>query len=446
MTIASSFLYAGRIVFSRNRTNGRKSLFASMVCIGISMVPLLAVMGISDGMIDGITGRMIGLSTQDVAVFFPGGSEEVSSFDAFLAAGRQAETLPHVTGVYPEVEGTALAATLAAGENRRCGASVRAVQDDIFSSNEAFVSLFTLSSGEASFPDDKSAVLCEKIASDLGVKVGDRVSLICARLTDSGMLVPKTSVFTVSGIVSSGYQELDALWVFIPIRTGFSFLPQNASQCSIKLKTDGTFTSIVQQVKAAAAGVFPACPVWTWSEMNASQFENFSSTRILLLLIMILIVLVASVNISSALVMVTMERLKEIAILKSVGASSRGISLAFLVTGCICAMGGLAIGLPLGILAAVNINPLLAMLERVTNFFGALCYELVHIGQGGAEASYVGIRILDPAYYLQDIRVSISAGQVAGVCLLTISLSLLASFVPALKAGREKPLNTLRKV
>ncbi len=447
MTLGSSFLYAGRIVFSKNRTNGRKSLFASMLCIGISLVPLLAVMGISDGMIDGITGRMIGLSTQDVAVFFPYGSEETRSLGAFQKAASRAAELPHVIGVYPEVQGTALATSLAAGGSRRCGASVRAMPDDIFSSNEAFASLFTLSSGEVSFPDGKSAILCEKIASDLGVQVGDRISLVCARLTDSGMLVPKTAVFTVSGIVSSGYQELDALWVFIPLGTGFSFLPQNAAQYAIKLKTDGTFTSTVQQVKAESVRTFPVSTAWTWSEMNASQYENFSSTRILLLLIMILIVLVASVNISSALVMVTMERLKEIAILKSVGASSRGIRLSFLIVGGICAAGGLAIGLPLGILAAVNINPLLSLLERLTNFCGSALYTISHIGHGGAAGdSYIRLRLLDPAYYLQDIRVSISAAQVAGVSLMTLVLSLLASIVPATKAGRENPLDTLRKV
>ncbi len=441
MTLASCFLYAGRIVFSRNKTNGRKSLFASMVCIGISLVPLLAVMGISDGMIDGITGRIIGLSTQDVDIFFASDYDEVASLEAFEEAGVLASTLPHVTHVYPEVEGTALVSSLSASAYR-CGASVRAVQEDIFSENEAFSSLFTLSAGQVSFPDGKSAILCEKIADELGVGVGDRISLISARLTSSGMLVPKSTVLTVCGIVSCGYQELDALWVFIPIGTGFDFLPRNVAQYSIKIKTDGTFTSTVQRVKAAAIELFPFCSVWTWSELNASQFENFSSTRILLLLIMILIVLVAIVNISSALVMVTMERLKEIAILKSVGASPRGISISFLIAGGICGLGGLAVGLPLGILAAVNINPILSGLEKLMNLFASIAYSLSHLG---GESHYVGIKLLDPAFYLQDISVNITPLQVFGVALLTLVLSLLASLIPALKAGKEKPLDTLRK-
>ncbi|MBP5156470.1 MAG: ABC transporter permease [Treponema sp.] len=442
MTVRSCFLYAVRIVFSKNRTNGRKSLFASMVCIGISLVPLLAVMSISDGMIDGITGRIIGLSTQDVDIFFPSDSEEVSSLEAFFAAGAEASRMDHVTQVYPEVQGTALASSLSGG-NYRSGACVRAVPDDIFVRNESFKSLFKLIEGQASFPDGKSVILCQKMAEDLNVGVGGRISLVTARLLDSGMLVPKTAVFTVSGILSCGYQELDALWAFIPIQTGFSFLPRNAASYSVRLKTDGTFTSVVQRVKHDARLLFPLCPVWTWSEMNSSQFENFSSTRILLLLVMVLIVLVASVNISSALVMVTMERLKEIAILKSVGASPRGIQLSFLLVGGICGLGGLSVGLPLGVLAAVNMNPLLNLLERLTNVVGFAIHALSH--PGGA-SGYVGIRLLDPAYYLQDIPVTIGVSQVLGVALMTMLLSLLASLIPAAKAGREKPLDTLRKV
>ncbi len=441
MKARSCLLYALRIVFSRNMTNGRRSLFASMVCIGISLVPLLAVMGISDGMIDGITGRMIGLSTQDVDIFFASDYGEVASYEAFVGAAELAAGLPHVTQSYAELQGTALASSLSGGF--RSGASVRAVEEDIFSRNESFASLFKLCSGQTTFADGRSAILCQKIAEDLGVGVGDRISLVSAGLLDSGMLVPRTAVFTVAGIVSCGYQELDALWVFIPLKTGFSFLPKNVASYSIRLKTDGTFTSTVQRVKAAACQLFPLCPVWTWSEMNSSQFENFSSTKILLLLIMILIVLVASVNISSALVMVTMERLKEIAILKSMGGSPRGISLSFLIVGAICALGGLVVGLPLGILSAVNINAILSLLEKLTNLFGSLVYALSHIG---SSSDYVGIRLLDPAYYLQDISVSIGASQVIGVSLMTLLLSLLASLIPALKAGREKPLDTLRKV
>ena len=92
--------------------------------------------------------------------------------------------------------------------------------------------------------------------------------------------------------------------------------------------------------------------------MNATEFENFSSTRVMLVFIMLLVVLVASVNISSAIVMLVMERRKEIAILKSCGASSSGITFSFLLTGLACGTGGVMAGLPVGLLLSVNANAL----------------------------------------------------------------------------------------
>lgn len=439
--LASSFLYATRIVFSKNKTNGRKSLFGAMICIGISLIPLIAVLAVSDGMIEGITGRIIGLSTQDTGIFFANGYDEVRSLEAFKAAAAKAKTIEHVTGVYPEVQGTVLVSPLG-GKKYRTGATVRAIDENMFEQNQSFKTLFAVYEGETAFKDEKHAIVCKKMADDLGVKAGDRISMIAANVKSNGMIIPKTAVFTVGGIVSCGYQELDALWIFIPLKTGFDFIPANAASYSLNLTTDGTFTNIPQKVKAMAREHFPFAGIWTWNEQNASQFENFSSTRILLLLIMLLIILVASVNISSALVMVVMERLKEIAILKSVGASPQLITTAFLMAGFACGLGGVAFGLPLGILAAVNINPLLRLLEKITNLFGAGIYYILHFS---AHSSYSEIKLLDPAYYLQDIPPSLSAKELLVIAVGTLLLSLLVSFIPALKAGKEKPLDTLRK-
>ena len=182
--------------------------------------------------------------------------------------------------------------------------------------------------------------------------------------------------------------------------------------------------------------------VYTWNELNAAEYENFASTKILLLLIMLLIVLVASVNISSALVMVVMERRREIAILKSMGASEDGIKMSFILVGFASGAGGTLIGIPLGLLAAVNINPLINIMEKIVN----ICAKFVYlIGKGELE-SFSSVRLLDPAYYLQDIPVSVPFGHLLLITAGTLVLSLVVSIIPAAKAGKEKPLDTLRKM
>ena len=438
MTFRASLLYALRLLHSPRRSNGRRSLLGAMFCIGISLVPLIAVLVVSDGMISGIIGRIIGLSTDDISVYVRSSASETQDKEAFCAYTEYLRKVEGVTDGYPEVAGTALAAA----HNYRTGASVRAVPDDIFSVNEAFSSLFEFIEGTGSLSEERTAVIGQKLAQDLRLHVGDRLTLVTSAKMTNAAIVPKTAVFTVGGIVSCGYQELDALWVFIPLQAGFSFLPRASSQFIVKLATGNSFSPDLMQISWRVQLRSGPASVYTWNELNAAQYENFSSTKVLLLLIMLLIVLVASVNISSALVMIVLERRKEIAILKSLGATQSGVTVAFLLVGAAAGAGGVFCGLPLGLLAAVNINQLLAFFEKMLNVLSKFVYLLGH-----EDASlYSSIHLLDPAYYLQHIPITIPFAELFIIVLGTLLLSLLASSFPAVKAGKEKPLDTLRKV
>ena len=152
----------------------------------------------------------------------------------------------------------------------------------------------------------------------------------------------------------------------------------------------------------------------------------------MLVFVMMLIVLVATVNISSAIVMLVMERQKEIAILKSIGAKPRGITFAFLLAALACGAGGLVFGLPIGIILTVFSNQIVHGLEWRVNVFSAM--------GGGGE-----IHLMDPAYYLAEIPVEIPAAQIILIAVSVLILSVLVSYIPSRKAGREKPLDILRK-
>ena len=231
MTFRSGFLYAQRFLFPPTHggpaklTNGQRSVFGAMLCIGISLIPLVAVLVISDGMIEGITGRMIGLSTQDICVRINPHSEQVSFYEDFASLSERMLSVEGITASYPEMQGMALAT----GQKSRVGATVRAVPPDIFKLNKSFASLFEVLDGEADLSEARNAVLGQKIASDLGVVAGDKIRLISINKIGD-LMTPKVSQFTVKGIVSSGYQELDALWVFIPLQTGYSVLAAKSSQ------------------------------------------------------------------------------------------------------------------------------------------------------------------------------------------------------------------------
>ncbi len=445
MKTEASLLFATRLLFPRTgkKSNARRSLIGAMVCIGISLVPLVMVLTVSNGMIQGITDRMIGLSTSHISCVLQNETEEVSSFEKLKAVSADLNSQPGVVDSFPEIQGMGLASSLSG----RTGASIRAVEKDIFSRNKSFATLFEVVDGKAEFESEKSAIIGAKLSEILGVKAGDTIRLITIR-DDGGSvdgevtLRPRITSLKVSGIVSSGYQELDALWLFMPIETGFSVLPLKSSKFMIGVETENAFdVSWERSVRHVERTVPKGTRVYRWNELNSAEYENFASTQTMLLFIMMLIVLVASVNISSALIMLVMERRKEIAILKSLGASPTGIALSFLLTGMVTGLFGVLIGIPCGLLCSVNFSSIMNLIEKIVNIAYEFFYVLVHGSQ-----DTLTIRLLDPAFYLQNVPLSIPLPQLIVVASGTLILSLLVSAIPAIKAGSEKPIETLRKI
>ncbi len=438
MTIASSFLYAKKIFFSRTnrgaeKSSGQRSLLGAVVCIAVSLVPLVAVLSVSNGMISGITGRMIHLSSQDVQIKVSPDSSYIDSAESFIGLKEKFSDIDGVLKAYPEVQGMALAA----GNTYRSGASLRAVEKNIFSENPYFSSFFDVVEGSTNLADSKDAVIGKKLASLLKVHAGDSIKIISIK-TSGSKITPKVSVFKVSGIVSCGYEELDALWVFIPIENAFSTLKGCSLDYYIGLETDRTFTEgltdvlLMARIKILGDIDFMESEVEDWKSVNAAQFENFASTRALLIVIMLAIILAASINISSAIVMVVMDRKKEIAILKSTGASSAGLAGAFVMTGLFTGFSGIVIGIPLGLLISVFINPIISGVERIVN----LVLSLFHGKQ---------VKFLDPAFYLQEIPVVIPWTEILLIVLCTVILSAVMSIIPSLKAGKSSVTEVLSK-
>ena len=161
----------------------------------------------------------------------------------------------------------------------------------------------------------------------------------------------------------------------------------------------------------------------------------------LLLLIMSLIVLVASINVSSSVIMFVIERNKEIAILKSIGASSQGITFSFLLIAMFIGFCGVLIGFPLGLLCAVNVNSILNFFENVINFVLSLGYNHFTNSQG-----FVPVSVMNPEYYLENIPIVLPFGELLAIVILVLVLSIVVSIVPSVKAGKEKPLSLLRKL
>ena len=442
--IKMAFRFLG-IGSGKTVSNARKSLFGAVLGIGISIIPLIVVLVVSDGMIQGITSRTIELGTGHLQVI---NMRSISSY-------KNAETEKNVRSLILEFdEGNFVENAwierqgngLVIGKSGRSGGAIRAVEPEFFTQNTRALNLIKVISGSLEFENNKSAILGTAIAEKLGLKVGDTCRIITISKNEKGKTIPHVSSFKISGLVSSGYQELDALWVFIPLEEGLKIMPMSSSLTSIVVSTNDPFDEDkMQALQLKLSSILPEnFSIYSWADLNRSAFTSFKTTKNILLFIMFLIVLVASANISSAIVMLVMERRREIAILKAAGAHPSSISLAFLLAGLLTSLGGIILGMPLGILAAIHINEIFAYAEKILNHIQNFFYTFVY-GTGGT-GKPLEIHLLDPAYYLEYIPVKLNLFDLYTIAVSMLILSVVVCLIPAVRAGKEKPIEIMRKL
>jgi lipoprotein-releasing system permease protein len=252
------------------------------------------------------------------------------------------------------------------------------------------------------------------------------------RVTEDGRNIPRMTPFTVRGIVSSGYHELDSLWCIISGEGGLKIFAGEVTQTSLLIKIADPYRDAAAMARYLNLSLGPGYGVYSWRELMQSQYSSYESTRQLLLFIMALVVIVAAVNVSSATSMLVIERQRDIAVLKAAGTSVSGISGIFLRASFLTGLVGAVIGIALGLLLGNFINPIIRGLERLFTFFSGFFH--------GGE-----VKILDSGFYLETIPIIINWFAVFLIGIFTVLSSVIASWIPSRRAGKLKPLDLLRK-
>jgi lipoprotein-releasing system permease protein len=416
----AGFFIALRYLWGRAHEGGRY-LRGAAAGIAVSLIPIVVTLIVADGMIRGIVDRYLELGTGHVQVF---NMLEPGKFDTEAGTIRQ---LPGVRGVWPEQRSMGVLI----GRQGKTGATVRAVEPSFWEDSAGAAFLQTIA-GASKPENDRDMLLGESLAASIGASVGDTVRLMTIRTAPSGAMIPRLTPFTVRGIVSSGYHELDALWCIITWEGGRNILAPELSSSSLIIKIDepyknaDSFAFSLYSVLGAGYGAY------TWKDLLQSQYSSYESTRQLLLFIMALIVIVAAVNVSSATSMLVIERQRDIAVLKVTGAGVRGVRGVFLWGSLLTGLLGAIAGIALGLLIGRNINGLVRSLEKLLSFFSGLFH--------GGE-----IKILDPGFYLETIPIVIDWFALFLIGCFTVFCSVAASWIPARRAGRLKPMDLLRK-
>jgi lipoprotein-releasing system permease protein len=270
--------------------------------------------------------------------------------------------------------------------------------------------------------DSPGIILGVELARHLGVTLNDAIQVVSplGTMTPMGMM-PKMKRFRVAGIFYSGMYEFDHTLAYISIESAQKFFGMGSRVTGIEIKTNDIYKvkEIGKEIRQKLG-----FPFWTkdWMEMNRNLFSALKLEKIIMFIILVLIVLVAALNIISTLIMVVMEKNKDIAILKSMGTPSKGILRIFIIEGGIIGVVGTALGTILGLSMAFNLDKIVAFLENRFDF-----------------------KILSPdIYYIEKFPSQVNPMDVGLIIMTAILISLLATLYPSWRASKLDPAEALR--
>ncbi len=265
-------------------------------------------------------------------------------------------------------------------------------------------------------------IIGRELARSLGLVSGDVVNLIIplGDITPMGV-IPRVIEFEVSGIFETGMFDYDATMAYVSLETSQKIFKLDDKVTGIEVKVKDIFKSdlIAQEIQGRLSLPFKTRD---WKEMNKNLFSALRLEKTALFIILLLIILVAAFNIITTLIMLVMEKNKDIAILKSMGATNKSIGKIFKLQGIIIGTVGTLTGAVLGIVISLNLHPIVIFLERVFKV------EL----------------LARDVYFMDRFPSNVEVLDVSLICLFSFLICYFATLYPAKKASAMDPAEILR--
>jgi lipoprotein-releasing system permease protein len=389
--------------------SGRKermiSLIGGISVIGIALgvAALIIVLSIMNGFDSEIREKIIGTYSH-VVVTADGG---VSGSDSLI---EYIEAFPGVKNVSPFVTGQAIL--------RRKGSVTGMLLKGIDPIRESEVtSVITYSGDKALALASGSIVLGSELMRNENIAPGEEIEII---LPYSAMDVEKVKL-TVIGSFTSGRYDYDSNIAVVSIDTAQKMFRMGEEISGVGIKAeDGMKANILRDGLREELG-YPYS-VKSWMDLDRNLVTALAVEKKMMFIILAIIVMVACFNIASSLIMMVMEKTRDIGILKAIGANSSGIRAVFIFLGSIIGFLGIASGALLGIHISARINVIAGMIEKIT-----------------------GVTLFPgDVYYFTEIPVKTSSADVLTVIAVAAALTLAAGMYPAWKASRLDPVEAIR--
>ncbi|MFQ3667092.1 MAG: lipoprotein-releasing ABC transporter permease subunit [Sphingomonadaceae bacterium] len=384
----------------------------SLVAVALGVAALIAVMSVMNGFRAELFDRMQGLNGHAIAQGYGG---RLDNWERVLADARATRGVVSATPIIEQP-------LMVSARSRVEGALVRGMRLSDIRANPVIAGNVVAGSLDRLADDETRVAIGARLAETLGVRVGDTVSLVSpdGQVTPFGT-VPRIVSYDVAAIFEVGIYDFDKAFVVMPLPQAQTLLQLGDAVGMVEITTANP--DRVQDILAPLADrLSGSARILDWRQMNAALFEALVVERTVMFWVLSIIILVAVFNILSSLIMLVRAKTRDIAILRTMGASRGAMMRVFMTVGTLIGALGVALGLGIGFL-------------------------VLHYRQGivtGA-ARLTGVELWDPSIrYLTELPARTDPWEVAAIVALALGLSFLSTLYPAWKAASTDPVTVLR--
>jgi lipoprotein-releasing system permease protein len=397
------------------RKEGFISVIAGFSFLGIllGVATLIIVMAVMNGFRNQLFEKILGLNGHAVVYKLA----SVGPFDDYDQLAAKLRAIPGVKSAVPLIEGQVMVSS----PSNALGGLVRGMTEEGIKTLPLVANNVLLGTIEG-FDKQDGIAMGTRLMQSLGLRLGDSVTLISPRGADTPFgKSPRSKAYQISAVFEMGMSEYDKTMMFMPMAEAKKYFSRGDTVDVLEVVVDGA-EKVDGYVKLMEAQAGEAYSFTTWKQRNASFFTVLEVERTVMFIILSLIILVAALNIISGMMMLVKDKSRDIAVLRTMGATKGAMMRVFLITGASIGVVGTFAGLIVAILFCWKIDQIRLFVQWVT-----------------------GTTVMDPSvYYLTKLPADMNVRETIGIVVMALVITLLATLYPSWRASKLDPVEALR--